>query len=102
MLSPLQGPPLWWCIACPLVLGMLAPFLFNFGLTAAAEQLCALLQLPNQACTDLWWGAFALALVLSLGAAVPIVYLCRLPECGRRAAVGAAAAAAAVAVAAAA
>ena len=27
------------------------------------------------------WGAFALALVLSLGSAVPIVYLCRLPEC---------------------
>ncbi len=21
--------PLWWCIACPLVLGMLAPFLFK-------------------------------------------------------------------------
>ena len=29
--------PLWFCIVCPLVLGLLTPFLFNFGLTAAAE-----------------------------------------------------------------
>ena len=28
-------------------------------------------------------GAFALALVLSLASTVPIVYLCRLPECGK-------------------
>lgn len=73
---------------------MLAPFLFNFGLTAAAEQLCALLELPDQECLDLWWGAFALALMLSLASAVPIVHLCRLPECGRRSIVGAATAAA--------
>ncbi|PSC70938.1 hypothetical protein C2E20_5704 [Micractinium conductrix] len=92
------GPiPLWWCIACPLVLGMLAPFVLNYGLTAAAEELCAQLQLPDQACTDLWWGAFALALMLSLGAAVPIVYVCRLPECGRHLGMAAAAGAAAVA-----
>ena len=89
---------------------MLAPFVFNFGLTQAAEQLCALLQLPDQECTDLWcanrslallralvaahtrltcarchrWGAFALAMVLSLGSAVPIVYVCRLPDCVKR------------------
>lgn len=51
----MAGPtPLWWCIACPIVLGMLAPFLFNFGLTYAAETLCAQLQLPDDACTDLW------------------------------------------------
>lgn len=33
---------------------MLAPFLFNFGLTAAAEALCAQLQLPDDTCADLW------------------------------------------------
>lgn len=27
------------------------------------------------------WGAFALALILSLGSAIPIVYICRLPDC---------------------
>ncbi|KAL4428293.1 hypothetical protein ABPG75_002382 [Micractinium tetrahymenae] len=88
----MAGPtPLWWCITCPIVLGMLAPFIFNYGLTAAAEALCAQLQLPVDTCNDLWWSAFALALALSLGAAIPIVYICKLPECGRR--VGAAAAA---------
>jgi hypothetical protein len=50
---PLQVP-LWFCIVCPLVLGLLAPFLFNFGLTAAAEALCSQLQLPDDTCADLW------------------------------------------------
>jgi len=27
------GPPVWFCIACPVILGLLAPFLFNFGTT---------------------------------------------------------------------
>lgn len=113
----------------------------SFGLTAAAEALCAQLHLPDQTCIDLWrvcgsterllglparegclpglqtaaaaarvppltgpahpplcrWGAFALALVLSLGAAVPIVNFCRLPECGRHAAAAVLARGAAVA-----
>lgn len=73
--------PLWFCIACPTILGLLAPFALNFGLTAAAEQVCQHFQLPNDQCTDLWWGAFALALIMSLGSAIPIVYVCRLPEC---------------------
>lgn len=77
--------PLWWCLTCPIVLGLLAPFVINFGLTAAAEQLCAALQLPSEECSDLWWGAFALAMVLSLGSAVPIVYVYRLPDCIKRA-----------------
>ena len=50
---PLQVP-LWFCIVCPLVLGLLAPFLFNCGLTAAAEALCSQLQLPDDTCADLW------------------------------------------------
>ena len=32
-----------------------------------------------------WYGAFALAMVLSLASAIPIVYICQLPKCGRRA-----------------
>lgn len=76
--------PLWFCIACPVILGLLAPFVFNLGLAAAAEELCAALELPAGECEDLWWAAFALALVLSLASAAPIVYLCRLPECARR------------------
>lgn len=34
------------------------------------------------------WGAFALALVLSLASAIPIVSVCRLPECGKHLARG--------------
>ena len=30
------------------------------------------------------YGAFAVAMVLSLASAIPIVYVCRLPECARR------------------
>lgn len=46
---------------------------------------------------QLRWSAFALALVLSLGSAIPIVYFCKLPECGRHAVAAAAAAAGAAA-----
>ena len=31
------------------------------------------------------YGAFAVAMVLSLASAIPIVFVCRLPECARRA-----------------
>jgi hypothetical protein len=78
------APPLWFCLLCPAVLGLLAPFVLNWGLTSAAEELCAALALPAGDCADLWWAAFALALVLSLGAALPIVYACHLPECAHR------------------
>lgn len=78
------GPPLWFCLACPLVLGMAAPWIFNWGLTTAAELLCEHLKLPDDECLDLWWGAFALALILSLASAIPIVYICKLPSCGNR------------------
>ena len=30
------------------------------------------------------YGAFAVAMVLSLASAIPIVFVCRLPECARR------------------
>ena len=73
--------PLWWCIACATVLGLLSPFIFNFGLTAAADALCASMKLPDDACSDLWWAAFALAMVVSLASAIPIVFVCRLPDC---------------------
>ena len=74
------------------MLGIACPFIFNFGLATAARELCDHFHLPDDTCTDLWWGAFALAMVMSLASAVPIVYLCRLPECGRRGAAGLAAA----------
>jgi hypothetical protein len=76
--------PLWWCFVCPIALGLLAPLAINFGLTAAAEQVCSALQLPTQDCNDLWWAAFAAAMVLSLASAVPIVYICHLPDCVKR------------------
>jgi hypothetical protein len=74
--------PLWWCLACPIALGTLVPLVLNYGLTEIADEVCISLDLSEQECADLWWGAFSLALVLSLGSAIPIVYACRLPECG--------------------
>lgn len=53
--AAVSSVPFWWCVVCPIVLGLLAPFVFNFGLTAAAEELCATMQLPAQECNDLWW-----------------------------------------------
>lgn len=48
-------PPFWFCVACPIVLGLAAPLLINFGLGAAAEAACEQMQLDPQSCTDLWW-----------------------------------------------
>lgn len=46
--------PLWFCIGCPIVLGMLFPFAFNFGLGAIADELCTHYNLPADECTQLW------------------------------------------------
>ena len=45
--APAPAPP-------PTPAGLLAPFLFNYGLTAAAEALCQALALPGDECADLW------------------------------------------------
>ncbi|KAK9792738.1 hypothetical protein WJX73_002341 [Symbiochloris irregularis] len=76
--------PLWFCIACPIVLGLLAPLLFNGALGQAAELLCSHYQLPQDECSELWYGAFAVAAVLSFASAIPIVYVCRIPECAKQ------------------
>lgn len=75
--------PFWWCLACPIALGSLVPLVLNYGLTEIADEICVALELSDQECADLWWGAFSIALILSLGSAIPIVYACGLPECGR-------------------
>ncbi len=46
--------PVWFCIACPIVLGLLAPFVFNLGLTAVAEAVCQHYSLPDDQCNELW------------------------------------------------
>ena len=46
--------PLWFCITCPIVLGLLAPFVFNLGFGAVAEAICEHYQLPAEDCNDLW------------------------------------------------
>ena len=46
--------PVWFCIACPIILGLLAPFVFNLGLGAVAEAVCEHYQLPQEDCNDLW------------------------------------------------
>lgn len=49
---------------------MLAPFVFNYGLTAAAEALCAQLQLPDDTCNDLWSAFGGLSIGQGWGGAV--------------------------------
>ena len=46
--------PVWFCIACPIILGLLAPFVFNLGFGAVAEAVCEHYQLPQEECNDLW------------------------------------------------
>ena len=47
--------PVWFCVACPLVLGLLAPFVFNLGLTAVAQAVCEHYALPDDQCNELWY-----------------------------------------------
>ncbi len=46
--------PLWFCVACPAVLGLLAPLVINAGLGALADTACRHWQLPAEECNDLW------------------------------------------------
>lgn len=46
--------PLWFCVACPAVLGLLAPLVINAGLGALADAACRHWQLPSDECNDLW------------------------------------------------
>ena len=46
--------PIWFCVACPVVLGLMAPFLFNLGSGAVAQALCDRLALPPDECNDVW------------------------------------------------
>uniref|UniRef100_A0A7S0S0Y9 Uncharacterized protein n=1 Tax=Chlamydomonas leiostraca TaxID=1034604 RepID=A0A7S0S0Y9_9CHLO len=78
------APPLWFCIVCPAVLGLLAPLAINMALNQLAGHLCTSLALPDDQCFDLLVGALGLGFVLSLASAVPIFYACKLMECARR------------------
>ena len=62
---------------------MLSPFAFNLGLGEVADFLCELYSLPTEQCNDLWYGAFALAMVLSIASVLPIVTICRLKQCAQ-------------------
>ena len=57
--------PLWFCVACPVVLGLLAPFLFNLGSGAVAQAVCDHFQLPQDECNDVWCAALACPLPIS-------------------------------------
>ncbi|KAG1666006.1 hypothetical protein FOA52_010916 [Chlamydomonas sp. UWO 241] len=88
------APPLWFCLLCPAVLGLLAPLVINAGLMEVANALCVRMQLPDDQCFDVMLGALGVGFFLSLGAAIPIFFVCRLMDCAHRnttAAVGAAA-----------
>ncbi|GIL48905.1 hypothetical protein Vafri_5285 [Volvox africanus] len=78
------APPLWFCILCPSVLGLLAPLVINLALNQVAGLLCSQLHLTDDVCFDVLLGALGAGFVLSLASAVPIFFLCRLPECAGR------------------
>eukprot|EP00195_Chlamydomonas_chlamydogama_P016048 CAMPEP_0202890416 /NCGR_PEP_ID=MMETSP1392-20130828/825_1 /ASSEMBLY_ACC=CAM_ASM_000868 /TAXON_ID=225041 /ORGANISM="Chlamydomonas chlamydogama, Strain SAG 11-48b" /LENGTH=349 /DNA_ID=CAMNT_0049573977 /DNA_START=63 /DNA_END=1112 /DNA_ORIENTATION=- len=78
------APPLWFCILCPAVLGLLAPLAINFGLGQLAGVICDTMKLPDDQCFDVLIGAIGLGFVLSLASAVPIFMVCRLMECTHR------------------
>jgi hypothetical protein len=46
--------PKWFCFVCPIVLGLLSPFVINAGVSEAADLACKALQLPDDECVDLW------------------------------------------------
>ena len=52
----LPQTPLWVCLACPIVLGMLIPFALNSVLGEVAQHLCDLYQMPTDECNELWCG----------------------------------------------
>ena len=46
--------PIWFCVACPVVLGLLAPLIINAGAGAVAEAACEHYSLPEADCAELW------------------------------------------------
>lgn len=79
-----SAPPLWFCVLCPAVLGLIAPLAINLGLGDLAGVICSRMQLDDDQCFDLMLGALGLGFVLSLASAVPIFFVCRLMECAHR------------------
>ena len=46
--------PIWFCVACPAVLGLLAPLIINAGAGAVANAACEHYSLPDADCAELW------------------------------------------------
>lgn len=86
------GPPLWFCILCPSVLGLAAPIAINLALNQLAGLLCSRMQLDDAGCFDILVGALAVGFVLSLASAVPIFVVCQMAACahGRKTSIAAA------------
>lgn len=89
MLTPMQPMP---CHAMPDTslsyppTYLLPPLPFlprSIVLNQVAGRLCVSLSLPDDQCFDLLMGALGLGFVLSLAAAIPIFYACKLMECAR-------------------
>jgi hypothetical protein len=76
--------PLWQCIGCVALLGLLFPLAINAALGAAVDAACAALKLDPTSCFDLSLGALFAGVVLAALSSVPIYALCRLAECGKR------------------
>jgi len=80
-----SGIPLWFCIACPTVLGFALPLLANVACYWIALRICKAFGVPEDKEVVVLWASVLVALVLSLASAWPIYVFCRLPECAQRA-----------------
>jgi hypothetical protein len=75
--------PLWQCIACVAILGLLFPLAINAALGAAVEAACGAMALDPTSCFDLALGALFAGVVLAALSSYPIFKLCRLDRCRR-------------------
>lgn len=75
--------PLWQCIACVAVLGLLFPLAINAALGVAVDAACAAMALDPTSCFDLALGALLAGVVLAALSSVAIFRMCRLAQCRR-------------------
>lgn len=75
--------PLWQCLACVAILGLLFPLAINVALGVAVDAACAAMALDPTSCFDLALGALFAGVVLAALSSVAIFRMCRLAQCRR-------------------
>ncbi len=76
--------PMWYCLACPAVLGLALPLAINLGLGEMVNVICDHFNFGPEQCMDLGVAALAVGFVLALASALPIFKVCKMYECEHR------------------